>query len=86
MNDVITMPDTCFSCQHYQQTGWKEDPLIKNGHQQSDSIKQRKQRVGQCHKNNKLVFWNEKCGVYLQEEGIATYSCEQRPEPLSTQK
>ncbi|OCH60900.1 hypothetical protein A6D98_09885 [Aliivibrio fischeri] len=79
MMDLISLPKTCFSCQHYQQTGWKEDIFAKKKDNDGLPIKTKKQRVGQCTQTQSEVFWNERCNEYLQESGITTHPCSLRP-------
>ncbi|MDF5667870.1 hypothetical protein R7Y21_14260 [Vibrio sp. 945] len=78
----MSLPDTCFSCQHYKQTGWKHDQFAPKVDNYGFSIEPRKQRYGQCTRNNAEVFWNEKCHLYTQDTDIDVHPCPKRPEPL----
>ncbi|MAD77583.1 hypothetical protein [Vibrio splendidus] len=78
----MSLPDTCFSCQCYQQKGWKTDAFAPKVDNYGFSIEPRKQRFGTCTRNNAEVFWNEKCHLYVQEPDIDVHPCPKRPKPL----
>lgn len=79
---LMSLPDTCFSCQHYEQKGWQHDPFAPAIDSYGFNIEPRAQRYGKCIRNNANVFWNEKCHLYLQEPGVAIHPCPKRPKPL----
>lgn len=87
MNIVrVSLPDTCFSCQHYKQKGWKHDEFALKVDNWGVAIEPRKQRFGECTRNNAEVFWNEKCHLYKQDSDIDVHTCPVRPKPLKTRQ
>ncbi|EOW9487974.1 hypothetical protein ACOCGL_003440 [Vibrio cholerae] len=77
-----SLPDTCFSCQHYEQKGWQQDPFAPTVNEFGLTIQPRAQRFGHCKKNGADVFWNEKCHLYCAEPDVSTHHCIKRPSAL----
>lgn len=75
-----SLPDTCISCVHYEQAGYKHDEHAPTKDRYGFDSEQKAQRYGQCQKLQCSVFWNEsKCNSYQAEEGIETHHCHPRP-------
>ncbi|OCH31801.1 hypothetical protein A6E13_16390 [Aliivibrio fischeri] len=78
-----SLPKTCFSCQHYQQEGYKHDELAPTINKYGFSCEPKQQRYGSCDKKQCHVFWNEStCPSYTQELGINTHECQSRPKAM----
>ncbi|HFC9430979.1 TPA: hypothetical protein AB5E57_001611 [Vibrio cholerae] len=75
-----SLPNTCFSCVHYQQKGYQDDALAEPLKDQFGFERETKaQRFGMCTMKGCHVFWNEsKCPAYQCEPGIDTHPCKPR--------
>lgn len=75
-----SLPDTCISCVHYQQTGFRTDEHARTKDQYGFDCEPKSQRYGFCKALKCSVFWNERtCTNYEVEQGIITHPCETRP-------
>lgn len=78
-----SLPQTCISCVHYQQTGFKSDEHAKTKDLWGFDCEPKAQRYGLCRQLKCSVFWNERtCSSYEVEPGITTHPCEPRPGAL----
>ncbi|KYN82224.1 hypothetical protein ATY36_13635 [Vibrio cidicii] len=78
-----SLPDTCFSCIHYKQAGYREDEFAPSKDRFGFDCSPKKQRFGMCQEKRCHVFWNEsKCAAYVQEPDCDTHPCKPRPKAL----
>lgn len=78
-----SLPDTCISCVHYTQAGYRHDEHAPTKDAAGMDQAPKRQRFGMCSHIKCNVFWNErKCAGYEVEPGIETHPCTTRPKAL----